>query len=279
VEQDAQTTDYLYDFFYVDRPRLSSFLSHFENDGVVTATKETIIKENLYAQDSDVSGGLPVIKGKIAAKSQQVTKEQYEHTFDPTLILPINALETLDQHGFIERDISRATLGQLVLVKGSLSIVDFRLLQKHWDIFEKLLLESELEKVEKNKRKSEELNLKKKMNNIHSLMKLLPHTLTCHLVNNNTKVFSIFNLEHLRVQLESLILSQGANLKGEWSLIGLVDAIPDMEEGESELNSANPLVPMLSQISGVAREILGRSNDAYAITPVCIYRTVTKNFN
>ena len=75
---------------------------------------------------------------------------------------------------------------------------------------------------------------------------------------------------------DDLLLKHGVAVRGEWSLLGILDATPDSEvtaEGQS-LGSESNVATLLRALAPIARQMLGRPPGHYGVTPLLIFREI-----
>ena len=73
----------------------------------------------------------------------------------------------------------------------------------------------------------------------------------------------------------------GINIAGKWSLLGILDAVPDEGAKNSfPTNDMTPafvergLIPIVESLAPVTRFLLGRPNNYFGVTPMLIFREV-----
>jgi hypothetical protein len=65
-------------------------------------------------------------------ESEKGTNERAERSYNPLWLHAREFLDIFDELGFLQRDLSKATYGDLVVASGDLTVVDPRLLQPLW---------------------------------------------------------------------------------------------------------------------------------------------------
>lgn len=99
VGHDSQKETYLFDFLYVDRPRMGSYIAQLFDDGVHTGTKTTSAVGN--QSTGKFSGSIPALaKGELAATD--TTSNGIERQFDAAWSAPLNLIRELQLGGFIQ---------------------------------------------------------------------------------------------------------------------------------------------------------------------------------
>jgi hypothetical protein len=90
------------------------------------------------------------------------------------------------------------------------------------------------------------------------------------------------SVEGLTSSPGDLMLKHGVLLGGEWSMLGILDALPSqrLSDQQSELQNAmtiatlGPLVGGIGVMADALRPMIGRPADAYGITPLLVFREV-----
>jgi hypothetical protein len=83
-----------------------------------------------------------------------------------------------------------------------------------------------------------------------------------------------------------MFLKHGTTIAGEWAVMGVLDALPDLDSSgdvtESGIAGAigtgaleGPFGQMMRTLIPIMRPMLGRPFKAYGITPLLIFRKVT----
>jgi len=274
AERDSQTGKFLVDFLYADRPRLAVLASQLFDDGHLTSLK----KSSQTGVDSllKVNGGTPGVAGGETSSTDKV-QESIERQFDATWSAPLNVLRALQAEGLIIDEVQNAALGQIVLVRGSIQVIDVRLLQKLWRPVTKsqdakVLAEA---KTEADKRKAKAAA--KESGNLVELIELLPHALQLHVRSDGIGCWATLDPAQLTINTADLAFKHGPLIPGEWIVLGILDAKPNsptagLIEALEHVKSALQL-GMVQVLNGL-REGFGRGPDDYGITPIVIYRTI-----
>ena len=128
----------VYDLIYRDAARIALFLSQFDRRGLLTSIKhtETAAETRAAKNLTSARGGLRVFNAGIGSEEQESEedKEATERGYDPQWRNALVLLDYLTQNDMISYDLSDAELGQFVLVSGSLTILDLRVLRTMWDM-------------------------------------------------------------------------------------------------------------------------------------------------
>ena len=104
----------------------------------------------------------------------------------------------------------------------------------------------------------------------------LPHALQMSLFADTVEIWSTLNPEHMTVNPDDLAFKHGANVAGEWKVLGVVDARPDDESVNEMPSSSREIENGMFLILNTIREFFGRPSTAFGITPVAIFRPIRK---
>jgi hypothetical protein len=115
------------------------------------------------------------------------------------------------------------------------------------------------------------------------LLKLSPHKVLATIRTAGKCVWSSLAENGLMVPASDLMLKHGIAISGLWSMVGVIDALPDDINGESahqtaQADAAKSLGFTGETIGGLApaiRGMLGRPKDAFGMTPLLIFREVS----
>jgi hypothetical protein len=271
--------DSVYDFLYVDAPRIHVLLSQFGQDGVLT--------ELTRATDasSETGGGFDVKIAKLDAKESE--KTGLTRRFDPQWLTPLNFLDAA--RDIIVRDISSARIGQIVLASGAITITDFAMLRLLWDIpavqnmiasgmnstsFQALLPPKAGKSSENQATKA----LMYQVKQILEIIKVIPHaTIAMMKDTGGNEIWGAIKNEQLTVSSSTLMLNHGSSIHGKWNVVGILDALPESKDPSSDLSVPDTSVSMISIMQGfgpIARSLLGRPETAYGVTPLMIFREI-----
>src|SRR5262249_40218345 len=125
------------DFLYHDAQRVGSFLAQFDPFGHLTGIKHIEGVETASADRTGANTGanLAVVRGGASFEGQRsaAEREGAERAYDPLWTNVIELLHLLEDKRLIERDLTRARMGQFVLVSGDLAVLDFAMIKMIWE--------------------------------------------------------------------------------------------------------------------------------------------------
>ncbi len=131
-----ENTGYLFDFLYLDTFRLNSFHAQLVEHGVPVSRKFT-------DQDKDVSrsrlkAGVPPVLGGYTESQSETTGTEEQH-FDATHISTVDTIHELSRQGYVNTGLADVPLGQVILIKGQINIIDIGILSGLWEPISKIL--------------------------------------------------------------------------------------------------------------------------------------------
>ncbi|WP_410685919.1 hypothetical protein [Avibacterium paragallinarum] len=256
VEQGLPSIDFLTDFIYIDQIKTRNFLAQFVNKGVLSAFKEEFIESDASASK------LGVNKVFIAEKSgQQQDTQKYAREYDTSHSLPLTLLDLLSEHSFIKQSISDAAIGNLLLISGEYRIFDTSLLEKVIPVAGMV--------AGKSKK-----NISQEQQAINKALALFPKNLQIDLIDDNdVKYWVPLKRENLLINIDDLLLANGTYNADKWFILGILENMPS---NHLENNRFNDAKAVLSEMYNPMREIVGRDTESYSITPILIFRKITR---
>lgn len=278
-----QPSGSVYDFLYHDARRVGSFLAQFETYGVPSQVKATESTGRSGVVKTAVQVGFKVLakaEGALEVTSGDDERDTAERTYDPLWTNARMLLDYLAEHGLVQQDVFMARLGQFVLAKGTLIVLDAAMLKAAWG-------KSSVKKIVAASAPSQK-NAKADMDLILDLLPILPHSIQANLVGAGYTVWCGLANESLVGSSSDVVLKHGAYVQGEWHLLGILDALPDSKDepvpGEEPPQHIDDVVAahagtmvggLAAKLAPVVRELLGRPRTAYGMTPLLIFREVS----
>lgn len=291
----------VYDFLYHDARRVGSFLSQFETYGVPSQVKATESSGRGASKRTSASGeaGVPMVaKGQTSLDwtTNVDDREIAERTYDPLWANARRLLDYLAEQDLIQRDLWAARLGQFVLVSGSLVMLDVATFKEAWQKpgVKQFVMASAQGGVpavpgqQKSAQHAAKEKAKSEAGLLIELLAVLPHLIQAQLFAQRFSVWCTLAEASLVGPSSDVVLKHGAYVQGQWSLLGILDADPDVPraqaEGEPPTQSIDELVAdmipsgigkMTAQLAPLTRTLLGRPRTSFGVTPLLIFREVT----
>lgn len=270
--QSGQSTNYLCDFIYLDRDKIASYYSQLFDGGVLSSIKRTSSVQDTSTTSVGVGAPKLLIGGE--SKSGETATRGIESQFDTSWSIPLEVINELDGRGFVSKDVATANLGQLVLIRGRLQIVDLRMAQELWEPILSLQAgQMKSEAKTPSERKSALKHAEDSKQQIKLISKL-PHTMQMRLLNPEFQAWSTLKPSALTINSEDLAFKHGASMPGEWLTLAVLDARPSddddfvVPERLGDVESG-----MLQMLLGL-RMFFGRHTLDYGVTPIAIFRAI-----
>lgn len=295
LAEEGSSAPSVLDFLYHDSRRIGSFLSHFEGDGHLqqfTRTKDGLRgkKEN---SSHDVKGNFGVASGKLQGGTETAVEmtEGYAKVFDPYWTNARAFLDHLSERAMIQRDMGSAEIGQFVLTRGWLSILDLAMFKDAWKLptVQRKVREgaapskkvSQMTAAEKQAHQEQKENTDMML----EMIQIMPHSVHASMITSDDSqkvLWCTLRDEYLVIPASDIVLAHGATMPGEWTIIGILNAQPEYVTPEPAFDD-NQIPGLMQSVVGqvsktiapVVRLALGRPAAASAITPLLIFREVS----
>lgn len=300
--QDERQDDFVLDFLYNDARRVGSFLAQFDSSGHLqrVTQRESASKGRKRGFKVNFSGGATVLGtggsggvGLERGPSEEGT-EALEREYDPLWANALTLLDYLDDRGLIQRDVGNARIGQFLIAKGKLAITDLALVRRSMDLPTIKKLVNPPQKASGRNRherraaqsagQGPEMNLQ---DMAMEMLTVLPHTVQGRVyTDDGHAIWSTLDRSVLAIGAEDLFLKHGVAIGGEWSMLGIVDALPgtygNLDGGldiMTEIDPENPGGELIAKLAAAivpfSKLFLGRPDTSFGMTPLLIFRQVS----
>jgi hypothetical protein len=296
-EQDEAAPDSVYDFLYHDSRRIASFLSQFDNNGLLTGLTQgdSVSKDAKRSKKIGIGGDIPLIGGgkvEFEVGPGEVGSQTLERVYDPFWTNARLFLDVLTERRIIQRDLDVANIGQFVLATGFLSIQDLAMFKEAWkapSVQRKVKSGNAAGKKMGNMSAAQKAAAREEQENTDlflDMIQVMPHSVHARLITSGDAspklIWCTLNQEHLVAPASDITLTYGATMSGEWSIVGILSADPEFlapdlnQEFDAEnFGVMDSIVGQLSNmLAPIVRVSLGRPAAAYAMTPLLIFREV-----
>lgn len=272
-----QTTKSIYDFIYLDLDRIHSYYAQLM-DGVPNQ-KTSSNREQKTMAHKLTTGPRDILH--YDGRKEDINEESLEQLMDMHHVLPRDMINLLDEHCLISKNLAANNLGKLVMIKGLINFSDFETLTKNSDVAINYLKESFEENGGKISTKQET-----DMKNIISVINAYPIGVQATMqVKSSTTQHAWMALDKKYLTSAHLVsaLKHKTLSSEEFMVLGILDAIPDkfikdeseeMDGFKSSLINAKPLFDALFSMSASYKELIGRPDAFYGITPISIFRVM-----
>jgi hypothetical protein len=293
---DEAEPDSVYDFLYHDSRRIASFLSQFDNNGLLTGLTQgdSVSKGAKRSKKIGLGGDVALLGGgkvEFEVGPGEVGSQTLERVYDPFWTNARLFLDVLTERNMIQRDLDAANIGQFVLATGYLSIQDLAMFKEAWKAptVQRMVKKGNLAgKKTGNMTAAQRAAAQEEKDNTElflDLIQVMPHSVHARMITRGESaklIWCTLNQEHMVAPASDISLTYGAAMSGEWSIVGILSAnpeylTPDLNQPFDPENFGlmESIVGQLSKLlSPVVRVALGRPAAAHAITPLLIFRDV-----
>ena len=277
MAQDLQNIESIFDFFYLDNPKIKSFYAQLNGLGALNSLKQTSQITDIRKLEANATVPL-VAGGKMGTDHSAQTSS--EHQYDGLPTMPREMINRLDELGFIHRELTENMLGNLVLLEGRLGVVDIgvskELINPALNVHIKdLLKEKETKQLGQT--------LKNNQKDMVDFIKALPFSLEARLLVETgqigedgiklaDEVWMTLDREEVINSPHDLNFKHGQFLAGKWYVLGVLDALPF--DGFTFNTEENEFREGISTLIKLMKEMVGRPETAYGLTPIAIFRVL-----
>lgn len=277
-ELDLPEKNSVYDFLYHDINRINSFLSQFDPNGLLQSTTNLGSNSQIRSASATkkLTAKLPAVAQGDSEKTHQnseTNKEELSRTYDPLWQNSLSFLDYLTQKNLLNKDICQSNIGQFVFLSGKLFMFDIGFFQKvlQKTTSKQRFIDAFIKSAHNQK------TAKGDAQETLELITALPSSIQARLVGTGFSTWSTLYTDGLSLSPDDLLLKHGFYIAGEWEILGILDALPDIDN----VNINYPFLPIfqktLADYSISVRPRFGRDPDSYGITPLMIFREVTGN--
>lgn len=251
----------LIDLLYRDLSRIDSFYAQIHKGFVREITKG---RAESSATTTEIAGNAYVVQGHRTSESN--TSRSLEEHIDPHDQRIIDLLDILDIPPLSSLNDIPSSENNLVLLKGSLAIRDYKTIKEAVP----LLLDSSIISQPQTQNKKEARETKKL---IESIFKLLPFGLELELtLSDNNAMLGMLDPDYMMQKSGDLLMLYGNYLPGEWYVLGVIDK---RKPSRSYNNSDNDLRSAVDMYANGIREMYNSDNKTIPIVPILIFREVS----
>lgn len=288
---DAKKADSVFDILYADTRRLSSLLSQFSDDGIITE----VVRGAEETTSSQIGISVKIVKadGAELGKSSVLTK------IDPQWLLPLLFLDAAQD--MIQRDIEAAPIGSLVLSQGKLIVTDLAMLKEMWKsekarqyMLQKAAIDEEAGLNRHERRAAGKKGSAKEVTDAElafELLPLLPHSPQINIIDGDRTVWASIDERYMNGSASDVMLKHGVKVAGSWSMVSVLDARPfEVRDDEDAYDDHDDILSfserlaigmttdnlwkVANELAGPARQALGRPLLSYGVTPLIIFREI-----
>ena len=247
----------LIDFLYRDMSRINSLVSQLFKGALTSVAISSSIANH---DGNKLRVGIPLLHGDNMASRTET--DGMQKNFDPHDINLIDLLATLEPI-INSRPLSMTDTGRLCILTGQLIVRDYRTLKQTAPVlFESKEVQDGISPA--NKKQGREIA---KM--LASILKIVPMGIELELNTlGGESVIGAAKADCFVDNIDDVSRTFGTALPGEWSILGIADAIG--EKGKPR--SLNPMRQSMDDLAGATRLMYSGTDSQHAITPILIFR-------
>ena len=174
--------------------------------------------------------------------------------YDTSWVPPLLLLKKLQDNGLIQTDISKANIGQVVEFRGLLSITDMSL-------------------VKSLSAASSHMNFGGDAQAGIEIVNSMPPSVQGIMKRGNKQAWFLGNSENWVAHPNALMLSYGSTIGTGWKVIGILQSKPSKANKNTE-KDAGSIPEGMRKYADTIKELMGKPDQAYGITPLIILRPV-----
>jgi len=295
-EQGGAEPDSVFDFLYHDGRRIASFLSQFDKNGLLTGLTQgdSLSKGAKRSKKIGIGGDVALIGGgkvELEVGPGEVGSQTMERVYDPFWANARLFLDVLTERNMLQRDLRAADIGQFVLAKGWLTVLDLAMFKDAWKLptIQRKVKEGAYAKPKSTMTSAQKAELKEQKENADMMLEMIqimPHSVHASMITSVEDQASLLwctlKEDNLVTPASDLTLAHGATMPGEWAIVGVLSARPEYLTPDpnnlvdnSEPGVMQSVVGQVSKtIAPIVRVALGRPAAAHAVTPLLIFREV-----
>jgi hypothetical protein len=272
VAQELDESGSVFDFIYVDHRRIDLYLAQFSEFGSLTK-----LVRSVRASDAAQLGVSAYIARGETKRAQETGIEKH---YDPQWIAPLSFLDEIQARGMLKPRITDARIGDLVILSGTLNMVDMRAFQKAFDTMSGTKSTSSGPNRKERRSGTQQTAAMKFDANVGlRLLASLDQPIFMLFVNEDGKYWSTMDQAAIVGSSTDLHLKHGVTIAGEWQTVGIVDCLPGVNINSPSPRFCGDVTNSFSDNMNVLlrelRLIMGRPSDCYGITPLIIMREVS----
>lgn|GEM_PF-4030964 len=270
----------IYDFIYLDLPRIRSYYAQMT--GGVPVTSNDNSKESESTTWGATAGPRDMMHGKYDHVGS--SEESLGVTSDMIDKLPRDMINALNDRKLIHSALGDGNLGKLVLLKGYLQFNDLHAVSKSLQP----TIDFYMNHIASKDEKREFLPVQKGLKEFANVLAVSPSRVQCYMTLEsqlqNSFVWIGIDDRYLEVSQAYSALKNHSCSAEMFYVLGILDALPVAAENQEakdrfddfnqKLLEAADFNMFLKSMNEIYRKIIGRPETCYSITPISIFRAL-----
>lgn len=263
----AEPKPTLYDFLFIDYPRVQSLYSQLYS-GLLS--KITSLVADTKSKEIEIKVGGPPI-GSLSSLRKEQSEQSRSEAVDPHDVILRDVLGGLIDAGMISSNLTLARPGNIILIQGKAYILDFGVFENMLQILPYMVTtEGSGPRAD---RKKHVKDMKSGVDILKGLAKIVPWSIHLLMESEGVTTWGAIKKEQFRDDPANLALKYGSCLAGEWYMLGIVDIIADLDTSHNP--SFPDIVRSLIQAVNAMRPAFGRPDNFIGVTPLLLFRKLT----
>lgn len=257
------------DFLYIDKKRLSIYLSQINKVGHATSVKKN--QSSSSYNTSTFEGSLKFAGAKY--QDQDSITDGNEVIYDTSWSFAVNAINEIRKE--IKFDEKNLRIGQLFESTFFINIIDIKLLNEMMDLIrEEAYARDESEFNEfMRKRKINDKEHRSKFDILIDSFSRIPPSMQLYALGEKFLAWSTLDRDGMIVNPNDLHLKHGTKIAGAWDIIAIIDCLPRPPNSWNMKEYVNnDIINNIPQMMENMRHQLGRPDNFLGITPLAIFR-------
>lgn len=294
---ESRAKNSVFDFLYHDNRRIASYLAQLDELGHLQQITRTDQSGEAEGRNTTTAGNLGIpgaLGGKIESGTEagSTHSETSQRTYDPFWANAIRFLDLLTERGMIQRDLTSADIGQFVLAKGSLTVLDLAMFKDAWKLpsVQRKVMEGAFQKPKSTMTTAQKAEVREQKENAElmlDMIQIMPHSVHASMITSGNDqahlLWCTLKEEYLVTPAADMTLAHGATMPGEWAILGILSAKPEYQthdpNGSADDGAPGVMQSVVGQVSKtiapIVRLALGRPAAAHAVTPLLVFREVS----
>ncbi len=255
----------LYDFLFIDYPRVQSLYSQLYSGLLSEIT--SLVADTKSTETELKAGGAPV--GSLASRRKEQSDQSRSESVDPHDVILRDVLGGLTEADMISIDPATAQPGNIILIQGKTYILDFGVYENMLQILPYMMVQTE-EIGSRTVRKKHQKDMKSGLDLLKGLAKIVPWSIHLLMESKSATAWGAIKKEHFRDDPANLALKYGPSLAGDWYMLGIVDAVAAPDPADD--STFPEIVRSLIQAVSTMRPVFGRPDNFIGVTPLLLFR-------
>lgn len=259
----------LYDFLFIDYPRVQSLYSQLYSGLLSEIT--SLVSESQGRKTEIKAGGSPV--GSLSSQRIEHTEEAKTESFNPHDLILRDVLGGLTDAGLVITNPAKSHPGNIVLLHGQVYVLDFSFYESIIPMIPSFLSATDEAPKSKTEKKHQKANKSSTMDLFKAMAKIVPWSIHLIMKTPGAMAWGAIKKEHLREDPTNLTLKNGSLLSGEWYMLAIVDVSPN-QSMDTDATFPEVFSTLVNLVESM-RPLFGRPDSCIGVTPLLLFRKLS----